>query len=250
MWEVVRRSTVDGLLMALLGGCESDIGRLQGKLINIPAEELEAFRRHVGTHLASPNREAISEKHKLLLRRLPIFEVHTGEAAARVFLDLSQERFLAPPGSDARLLTQRFLKLVSDEDVALLRLLGVRELSDAEFYREHVFVGLPRLGAEVRDQTMLSVLRSLGRMCSQDVGFSNLLKGLAFVPVGGELKRPADLYDPAVPELRALLDSERHFPSGGFAGTSTLIALRGLDLRSSLDQKAILESAYTVVRKA
>jgi hypothetical protein len=46
------------------------------------------------------------------------------------------------------------------------------------------------------------------------------------------------------------LDSERHFPYGGFAGTSTLIALRGLGLRSSLDQKAILESACTVVRRA
>jgi sacsin len=70
------------------------------------------------------------------------------------------------------------------------------------------------------------------------------------VPAGGELKRPADLYDPTIPELRALLDSERHFPSGTFTAPAVLIALRGLGLRSSLDHQGILDSAREVCRVA
>jgi hypothetical protein len=252
MWDFMHKSTVAGLLAALSEVCGDDLSRLQGALLGCSAEEREAFRRHVGARLVCPNREVVSEDLISLLHRLPIFETHSAkaESVARVFVDLIEERVVAPPGSDARLLTRRFLKLSCDEDGGLLRLLGVRELSDAEFYREHVFVELPRLGAEVRDRTMLSVLLNLGRLCGQDASFSNLLTGLAFVPAGGELKRPDDLYDPSVPELCALLDSERHFPGGDFASPPVIMALRVLGLRLSLDQQAILESARTVVRRA
>jgi sacsin len=165
MWEVVHKATVAGILTALLGGCAGDVGRLHAELLKCSAEEGEAFRKYVGTCMVGPSREEVSEEYIALLRRLPLFEAHSVKGAARTFVDLSEERFLAPPASDARLLTQSFLKLACDKDSALLRLLGIRELSDAEFYRKHVFVDLPRLGTEVRDQTMLLVLQNLGRMC-------------------------------------------------------------------------------------
>jgi sacsin len=250
MWEVVHKSTIAGLLTALLGGCAGDVGRLHAELLKCSAEEVEAFRKHVGTRMVGSSREEVSENHIALLRRLPLFEAHSVEAAARTFVDLSEECFLAPPESDARLLTRKFLKLSSSEDSTLLRLLGVRNLSEAEFYQKHVFLNLPRLGMEVRDRTMLSVLQNLGRMCGQDANFSDILRDLAFVPAGGELKRPADLYDPTVPELRALLDSERHFPSGTFTAPAVLLALRGLGLRSSLDHEGVLDSAREVCRVA
>lgn len=60
-----------------------------------------------------------------------------------------------------------------------------------------------------------------------------------------QLARPADAFDPAVPELPPLLPESR-FPDGVFRHPDVVAALRPLGLKGTLDWSGIVEAAASV----
>ena len=109
---------------------------------------------------------------------------------------------------------------------------------------------------------MVAVLLDVNRLCAEEGDFRAALCGAAFVPVGKEggpnpegseagghnpdnlegfeagaasrLRRPGDVFDPAVPELRALLGGgDFPLPSSPLASSQCLFALRLLGMQAS-----------------
>lgn len=63
---------------------------------------------------------------------------------------------------------------------------------------------------------MLHLLDSIQDVMSSDPALVERLSSTAFVTTNAALAAPAALYDPRNEELVALLDADRHFPSGPF----------------------------------
>lgn len=250
--------------------------------------------------------EALSDLDILTLKSLPIFEVFDGGPASgssaprpRVFADFLEPLVLPPAGVPVPLLTRAFLRLGPD-DVQLARACGATSIDEVAFYETFVLPVLGTMPADVRDVAVEALLTSMERIdaatraaaaaaeatlavatASRDsraaaaatvalqraVSMSSVLRLAAFVPDGrGVLKRPSELYDPSVPELRELLDSSDAFPSaawdvhGGAAPATgkvvslrtvdVLAALRRLGLQCRLSRAALLQAARTLDAQA
>lgn len=86
--------------------------------------------------------------------------------------------------------------------VSLSQKLGVPRMKRWTFLRQYVFPRVPDIPAELRDRTMLQVLRGLAALALEDKTFNAALRKVAFIPVAdGSLQMPEALYDPRVPEL-------------------------------------------------
>lgn len=88
----------------------------------------------------------VTPEQKKVLKALPVFEsagVHsTGRAPQQAdFIDLLEERFLAPVGTNEALLGAGFLTCTAGEIQVLTARLGVKQLEAQPFFTNHV---LPR----------------------------------------------------------------------------------------------------------
>jgi hypothetical protein len=113
-------------------------------------------------------------------------------------------------------------------DVALARHLGVETLTRAALYRRSTLPRFTQFPAVLQHATALNLLLELPLLLQQDPELKAQLAALALIPkataaAGGAAAagtsgvagvtavavRAAELYDPAVPELQALLPQER-----------------------------------------
>ncbi|KAK9808692.1 hypothetical protein WJX72_002029 [[Myrmecia] bisecta] len=165
---------------------------------------------------------------------------------AALFVDLQGPRYLAPEGVHPGVLTAEFLRPGSASEAQLLvGHLGVQQLSAVDFLLQHVFPRVGSLPASPRDDLMLDLVRDLH---AAEPAVVAALKQVAFVPTsGGKLLAPQQLYDPAIPALRALLDADACFPAEAFASDVQVLAgLRMLGLRSSIGAEALLQAARSL----
>ncbi|EFJ44918.1 hypothetical protein VOLCADRAFT_118510 [Volvox carteri f. nagariensis] len=191
------------------------------------------------------------------------------QAAEPVFMALHGSGgtcFLAPHGVDVRVLGSLhgsiFVVAASEAEGRLMvTYLGVRAITAAEAFRHHVLPGLVLLPGELRNATVLDMLRGLPQLSAQDRGFGAWLAQVPFVPnnkvwciaarrpvwtesratshdvccnalvTQGELHTPGELYDPRNPDLAALLDPEADFPAASLllqaAGSASSAATNG-----------------------
>jgi hypothetical protein len=107
-------------------------------------------------------------------------------------------------------------------DVALARHLGVETLTRAALYRRSTLPRFTQFPAVLQHATALNLLLELPLLLQQDPELKAQLAALALIPkataataaagvsgVSAVAVRAAELYDPAVPELQALLPEER-----------------------------------------
>lgn len=183
-------------------------------------------------------------------KRLPIFKLYGGTTPESTqYSDLLHPmKYLAPLECPECLLNGEFLySLVYSEEQVLNRFYGIKRMPKAELYKQHLFNQIGDLEASVRDSVMLSILKELPQLCTQDASFKEKLSNLDFIPISsGFLKSPATLYDPRNEELYALLDDSDSFPSGAFLDPSVLDMLQTLGLRTAVSVETILQSARQV----
>ena len=86
---------------------------------------------------------------------------------------MNGELYLPPTGSGApvsiELLNSKFLRNFPDNPL-LAKLLGVKSMTKAEFYRTEVIPLLHRMSRPLRDKSMLTILSSLEILSMQDKG--------------------------------------------------------------------------------
>lgn len=102
--------------------------------------------------------DCVTMEQLKVLKALPIYEAAAApgtEKPAGAFLDLLEDRFLAPDGTDEALLAPSFLKPApAGEARVLVERLGVKMLTQQELIREHV---LPRYSSSY---SLRSILRA------------------------------------------------------------------------------------------
>lgn len=227
-----------------------------------------------------------------------------GGGSVRAFADFLETPLSLPPqGVPEALLSRAFLR-VGPGELPLARVCGAADTDEATFYATCILPALGSMPRELRDLAVGRILLDVGRLdaaakaaaasasaslaaataardsraaaaatlaLQRATPFSDVLRRAAFVPNGlGALKRPSELYDPSVRELRELLNGAESFPAeadgvegGGGASAAAaapapvslrsgdaLAALRSLGLQCRLSRAALLQAAQSIDAEA
>ncbi|EFJ19830.1 hypothetical protein SELMODRAFT_152901 [Selaginella moellendorffii] len=215
-------------------------------LSGLERRELRAFLYDV----CWGSRNEMNESRLQIFKTLPIFEAYR-DLGTRDLVFVSLEggkKFLPPSGVDETLLGPDCLHSSgSREHEVLTQLLDVMQLKKADFFKWRILSDISNLPTELRDLSMLQILRELPELSVEDRSLVGILKKLSFVPTGaGKFRAPDALYDPEIPELVSILDSQQFFPSPDYSSPDVLQSLRHLGLRSSVTPDTILASARAI----
>ncbi|KAG5176706.1 hypothetical protein JKP88DRAFT_265343 [Tribonema minus] len=152
-------------------------------------------------------------------------------------------------GKDEHLFTAIFARLNSDSDVTeigLARHLGIRPLSRAAFYKEHVLRLLPQLPPTLKAAATVSLLRELSHLSQQDSGFlAHAMNMDLVVTKGRSMVNAKTLFDPSASELLPLMPDDK-FPSGAYLLPDVLASLRMLGLQTALDWQGLVSVAKSI----
>lgn len=244
----VNDSDASGVLESIFDVVSSD-NSIMLTFHSVKAEERDELRQflldpkwYIGNHL--------SDSNKWNCRRLPIYRVYVGESPLTPkFSDLENPRKYLPPRDvpECFLGAEFIYSSLGIEEEVLNRYYGIEQMRKASFYKQHVLHKVKELHPEVRDSVMLSLLKELPQLCSEEASFRDCLKILEFVPTSnGSLKSPSALYDPRNEELYALLDDSDSFPFGVFQESGILDMLQGLGLGTTVSPETVIESARQV----
>ncbi|KAK9856110.1 hypothetical protein WJX84_004825 [Apatococcus fuscideae] len=219
-------------------------GHVQCKL----ATELSASEKHSLRHFLLTGISASTMDRQLdVLRSLPIFRHHS----TAQFMQLDVDSRLPPEDMLEEVLPANFVICSKAERKILGEVLGIQQLSRADFCRQHIVPSLPGLPGKVRAAVMLSILGQLPAYLSEDRGLAELLGTTAFVSTrSGKMRAPRALYDYRSPELKSLLDGDSAFPSNPYDSEDVLASLQQLGLRTTASFETLLESAEHIVQLA
>eukprot|EP01083_Nonionella_stella_P134234 408441_1 len=163
------------------------------------------------------------------------------------FVNISEERFIPPKNIDPRLLTDRFIRVVTEDyDCrSFVRQLGVSEMDDVKFFREHVFPRVRMIPDAVRNIAFAGLLNKQRSLHNKELGRE--LRAIKFVPANDcdHCFTPSMLFDPEVEDFKEFLGSSS-FPAAPFNSRALLIELRRLGLRRVLTLRGARDSAKSI----
>ncbi|KXZ55127.1 hypothetical protein GPECTOR_3g279 [Gonium pectorale] len=188
-----------------------------------------------------------------------------GQLSRFTALDPRRQR-LAPPDTDPRVLSSTFVATDSlAEEVLIESRLGVVRLSAAELLAQHVApaAAAGRLAREALAAHMAALLGRLAGVegaarpgAEESRALRQALSEHPLIPTAAaaaELRRPAELHDPRVPALTALLPAaSAFFPAPSLAppttvqGSRLLDALGQLGMARTVDLRVIVTAARAV----
>ncbi|KAL2612990.1 hypothetical protein R1flu_024682 [Riccia fluitans] len=242
----VHEATGPGILDAISSAALNHLHLLAQMFESVPGPERRELREYLYNSKWYIG-DQMKESHLRVFKSLPIFEAYNESGSEEMlFVDLGgPKRFLPPSDMDEFLLGPEFLCASSEREAEVLtRLLGIRRLGRAAFYKWRVLGRVSGLPSGLRDRMMLRVLQELPQLSAADSSIREMLKELAFVPnAAGSLRTPKTLYDPRNVELMTLLDDQDSFPAGDFAAPEVLEMLQGLGLRMTITPETVIQSA-------
>ncbi|KAL9266715.1 Sacsin-like protein, partial [Drosera capensis] len=189
-----------------------------------------------------------SETHMLdmqieVLKHIPMFESYK----SRKLVSLSNGiKWLKPSNVREDFLDDSFIRAESEKErIILNKYLNVREASKAEFYKDYVLNQMPRFLPS--QEAVFAILQDVKMLLKEDSSLKAALSSTPFVLASnGIWQHPCRLYDPRIPELRAMLHRDVFFPSGNFSDPETLDMLVGLGLKQRLGYTGLLDCARSV----
>ena len=143
----------------------------------------------------------------------------------------------------------QFIYTSSTNEEALLSKLGVSCVNEITFCVEHF---LPKIediqNSKARDDTLISILLNLPRLGRESKQIVALLSETYCIPDQvGNLRRPCDLYDSDINDLKVLLQEDKtNFPALEYSSPEILSSLRVLGLQTSLSRSKIVECASSL----
>ncbi|BDA44284.1 probable Sacsin [Coccomyxa sp. Obi] len=251
--SLVNAATGSGVLAAISNAAGGDLGRVGRNLITggATSAERQQLRIFLLQERWFSGSGCVTMEQHMLLKALPVYEAAAApgaETPGGAFLDLLEDRFLAPGGTDEALLAPSFLKPApAGEARVLVERLGVKMLTQQALITDHVLPRLQEIAPKARDAAMLHLLESIHNVMAQNPALAKQLSVTAFVTTTSALAAPASLYDPRNEDLVALLDKNCHFPSGVFAKDDKVLdALKALGLRSEVTLETLLDAARSL----
>ena len=172
-----------------------------------------------------------------------LFPIHQVYHTEDYFVSI-KDQIIPPSQINEKLLTNKFLKLTLSGDKLLYKHLEVPSISRSQFYLDYVCAKIDTLDPQLRDETMISILKELPRLNEENPSLQEKLKSLAFVPTkSGKLVAPNSLYDPRIDDFHSILDEQESFPVGEYLNTTVLAVLQVLGMQSALTLTVLVDIA-------
>ena len=247
-------TTVGGVIDAIIAS-KAAAQSLAAQADDAQRRCLAAFLLHPShwDALAKAGSREVLDRQVALVRSLPIFETH-GDAGAFVTLATADTPYFLAPAVDPALLGSAYVMPPSQEAARTLAShFGIATRSRSSFFRADVTLShrWQALPAPLQHAVALTILRELPSLCAENADFAVAMSGLAFVPTpSGQTRCPAQLYDPNVTDLLALLDPASSFPAPPFDSPELVAPLAALGLRRSVTQAVVLDAARGVAALA
>jgi len=213
-----------------------------------------SLRKYLGSKLSAlttkGTAQSLSESHKALLRKLPIFNTLNRSGFQQEHFEcVAKVRFAVPLLKTTISFPEVMLMVTDEESESLVQWLGVQVIHlnrgidrETMIFIDQIFVGIINqvFNREQVICTMLSVLAEFKEMLHYDP-FVVKTKSLEFVETAGiELARPQDLFNPCNSELVSFFEGMNIFPVGEFAKTEHSLLLMHLGLKD-MDKITILD---------
>jgi len=242
-WSYIHASSREGVVRAI----ETTIRR-KGKSTE---EHFENVSDQVKTvlyeYLADPLNGFLSETGRKVVRTLPIFRCFAEKGTKKIVPLNNSTWHVVDFPVNPHFMPSTFLAYDGTSDLSLLNELGVRRLSKKEFYRLFLIPTLPELNQTVLSAAVESLLLELPILCSSDENFRCFVMKSNIIPTATSitLRKASDLFDPEVPQLKLLMDSD-YFPQQELCNPNLLPTMRLIGLQTSLNWDALLTCAKSI----
>ncbi|XP_035677243.1 sacsin-like [Branchiostoma floridae] len=241
--DYIVNPTPSGIL-ALLHGREEDVKQFLSAKQKL---ELRSF-------LANVENASLSRRHVEVLKSLPIlqYKTDTTESTTAKFISAGEASAAAPsdslwPVPEGLPVKRKLLCPYDSSSQKIIRLLGIPELSTAEFLRDDIFSQIPSLPNSKVEKLMTWVLDRLLPLKQQMGKFKACLKDIRFVPLqNGTRVTVPELFYPGSQMIKDLFAGENVFPTGTYGEERRLSQLKSLGLKESPTRSDIISCARKV----
>ncbi|XP_078595174.1 sacsin-like isoform X2 [Branchiostoma floridae x Branchiostoma japonicum] len=241
--DYIVNPTPSGIL-TLLHGREEDVKQV------LSAKEKLALR----SFLANLENASLSIRHDKVLRSLPIlkYKTDTTKSITAKFISAGDASAAAPsdslwPVPEGLPVKRKLLWPNDSSSQKIIRLLGIPELSMAEFLREDIFPQIPSLPDSKVEALMTWVLDRMPILQQQMGEFKACVKGIRFVPLqNGTRVTVPELFYPGNQMIKDLFAGENVFPTGTYGEERRLSQLKSLGLKESPTRSDIISCALKV----
>ncbi len=242
-WSYIHASSREGVVRAI----ETAIRR-NGKSTEEHFENVsDQLKTVLYEYLADPLNGFLSETGRKVIRTFPIFR-HFAEKGTIKIVPLNNSTWYVIDFSvNPHFMPSTFLACDGTSDLSFLNEIGVRRLSKKEFYRLFLIPALPELYQTVLSAAVESLLLELPILCSSDENFRCFVMKSNIIPTATSksLRKASDLFDPEVPQLKLLMDSD-YFPQQELCNPNLLPTMRLIGLQTSLNWDALLTCAKSI----
>jgi sacsin len=237
----VQTPTARGVLNVFLA-IAGEAQKIEGIFAHVSEGELHELRSYI---LQSKwfSEEQIDSTHIEIIKHLPIFESYQSRKLVNL---IDPIKWLGPTGVREVLLSDSFIRTESEmEGVILRRYLGIKEPTQMEFFKDHIFNHMSEF--LLNQEVVSSILNDVQHLIKEDISLKSSLSAVPFVlAANGSWQQPSRLYDPRVPQLKKMLHVDAFFPSHKFLDPEVLDTLVTLGLRTTMGFSGLLDCARSV----
>lgn len=224
-----------------------------------PFDDLSSERRSCLYNFLSCDKNGpISTASYQALRSFPIFRNYSNNSKNSnqfTALDESSDWYLLKDFTikDELFMTSNFIVHEKENhgEIQLLLKLGVKQISHSAFFRDFVIPCLSDFDQDLCHEAVRNIFLRLPSLGEVDPDFFEELKEKKLVPsaMTSSLLAAKNLYDPEIPQLRALMDEDA-FPHQSFCSPDFLTSMRKLGLQNSLTWDVVIECAKSIENEA
>jgi sacsin len=182
----VQTPTARGVLNVFLA-IAGEAQKIEGIFAHVSEGELHELRSYI---LQSKwfSEEQIDSTHIEIIKHLPIFESYQSRKLVNL---IDPIKWLGPTGVREVLLSDSFIRTESEmEGVILRRYLGIKEPTQMEFFKDHIFNRMSEF--LLNQEVVSSILNDVQHLIKEDISLKSSLSAVPFVlAANGSWQQPS-----------------------------------------------------------
>jgi sacsin len=182
----VQTPTARGVLNVFLA-IAGEAQKIEGIFAHVSEGELHELRSYI---LQSKwfSEEQIDSTHIEIIKHLPIFESYQSRKLVNL---IDPIKWLGPTGVREVLLSDSFIRTESEmEGVILRRYLGIKEPTQMEFFKDHIFNHMSEF--LLNQEVVSSILNDVQHLIKEDISLKSSLSAVPFVlAANGSWQQPS-----------------------------------------------------------